>query len=98
MLKSAYHPKAFLALRRNIHPGLANRTAILSILEASALTATALSQKTGLSYRAVLHHLHLLEAERITVRSGNRPYIWKLTGAGQQTLLQKTGVGLKPNK
>ncbi|MDH5689146.1 MAG: winged helix-turn-helix domain-containing protein, partial [Candidatus Bathyarchaeota archaeon] len=87
MLKSAYHPKAFLALKRNIHPGLTNRTKILSLLETSPMTATALSQKTELSYRSVLHHLHLLEAERITARGRNKPYIWNLTGVGQQTLL-----------
>ncbi|MFQ6095738.1 MAG: hypothetical protein ACE5NN_06310 [Candidatus Bathyarchaeia archaeon] len=67
---------------------MTNRTKILSPLEASPLSAKALSQKTGLSYRAVLHHLHLLEAERITARSERKPYIWKLTGAGQQTLLE----------
>lgn len=88
MFRSAYHAKAFLALKRNIKPGLVNRTKILSFLEGSPLSAKSLSQKTGLSYRSVLYHLTLLEAERITARGDGRPHIWELTGAGQQTLLE----------
>jgi len=51
------------------------------------MNARALAEKTGLSYKSVLYHLHLLENERIIVRNDTKPYIWSLTGAGQQTLL-----------
>ena len=91
MLKSAYHPKAFLAFKKNVHRGLANRTKIISLLEVSPLSARELSERTGLSYNSVLHHLHLLENERIAAKSGSKPYVWKLTGAGQQTLIQSRG-------
>lgn len=85
-MRRAYHPKAFLSLKRNIRPGLVARTQIVSKLEKGALSAKAITQYTELSYAATLHHLHLLEDENILVRKGQRPYLWELTGAGQQTL------------
>lgn len=89
MFKSAYHPKAFLAVKKNVQQGLAKRTKILSLLQQVSLNAKELSQKTESSYKSVLYHLHLLEAEHIVARVEGRPYIWRLTGAGQQTLLGK---------
>jgi predicted ArsR family transcriptional regulator len=88
MLKLAHHPKAFLTQKRNVQPGLSARTQIISVLEKRALTIKKISRETGLSYATVLHHLHLLEAENILNRGGTRPFIWKLTGAGQQRLPQ----------
>jgi len=85
-LRRAYHPKAFLSLKRNIRPGLVARTQIVSQLEKEALSAKAIAQETKLSYSATLYHLHLLEAENILVRKGKKPYFWELTGAGQQRL------------
>jgi len=87
MFKSAYHAKAFLTLKKNVHRGLVARTRILSQIEVTPLVARAVAEKTGLSYESSLHHLRLLEAEHIVTRSGERPYVWTLTGAGQQTLL-----------
>ena len=92
MFKIAHHPKAFLTLKRNVQPGLLVRTRIFLILEKEASNAKKLAQETGLSYASVLHHLHLLEAENILTRKGKRPYLWELTGAGQQRL---TDVGNK---
>lgn len=86
MFKRAYHPKAFLTLKRNVRPGLAARTRIVSVLEKGVMNAKAVAQETRLSYASALHHLHLLEDENIVVRKGNRPYLWELTGAGQQRL------------
>lgn len=86
MFKRAYHPKAFLALKRNVRPGLVARTRIIFVLEKSVMNAKAVAQETRLSYASVLYHLHLLENENIVVRKGNRPYLWELTGAGQQRL------------
>ncbi|MFQ5758074.1 MAG: hypothetical protein ACE5IF_00185 [Candidatus Bathyarchaeia archaeon] len=85
-MKRAYHPKAFLSLKRNIRPGLVARTQIVSQLEKGALSAKAIAQSTPLSYAAALHHLHLLKAENILVRKGKKPFLWELTGAGQQRL------------
>jgi len=85
-LKRAYHPKAFLSLKRNIRPGLVARTQIISQLERGVSKAKAIAENTELSYAATLHHLHLLEADNILVRKGKKPYLWELTGAGQQRL------------
>jgi predicted ArsR family transcriptional regulator len=85
MLKEAYHPKAFLSIR-NVRPGLTARTRIVLLLEKEASNAKTVAQKAKLSYAVVLHHLHLLETENILARKGKRPYLWELTGAGQQRL------------
>jgi len=87
MFKIAYNPKAFLTLKRNVQPGLSARTQIISSLEKRACDAKKVSHETGLSYAAVLYHLHLLEAENILSRRGRRSYVWELTGAGQQRLI-----------
>jgi len=92
MFKVAYHPKAFLTLKRNVQPGLLARTRIVSILEKEESDAKKLAQETGLNYASVLYHLHLLEAENILMRKGKRSCVWELTGAGQQRL---TDVGSK---
>jgi len=86
MFRLPNHPKAFLSLKRNIQPGLSARTQILSALEERTSTTRKISRETGLSYNAVLYHLHLLEAENIITHKGRRLYIWELTGIGQQTL------------
>lgn len=85
-MKREYHPKAVLSLKRNVRPGLKVRTQIVLFLEKNASNAKAIAQKTGLSYAVVLHHLHLLEAENTLVQKGKKPYLWELTGAGQQRL------------
>ena len=87
MFRAAYHPKAFLSHKRNVQRGLTNRTKIVALLERKAQSAKDIAQKTGLSYASVLHHLRLLEIERIATRKGGKPYIWELTGAGQQRLI-----------
>jgi len=92
MFKIAHHPKAFLTLKRNVRVGLLARTRIVSILEKEVLNAKSVAKETNLSYASILYHLHLLEAENIVTRKGKRPYIWELTGAGQQRL---TDVGGK---
>jgi predicted transcriptional regulator len=86
MFRLHYHPNAFLSLKRNVQPGLSARTQIISVLETRASTARKISQEAGLSYAAVLYHLHLLEAEKIVTRRGRRLYVWELTGVGQQRL------------
>jgi len=86
MLKEAYHPKAFLSLKRNVRPGLMVRTRVVLLIEKGASNAKSMAQKTELNYGVILHHLHLLEAENILVRKGKKPYLWELTGAGQQRL------------
>ncbi len=87
MFKIAYHPKAFLTLKRNIQPGLSARTQIISVLEKETCTAKKISKETGLNYTVVLYHLHLLETEHILNRRGRRSYVWRLTGIGQKRLL-----------
>ncbi len=88
MFKGSYHPKAFLMRIRNVKRGLVTRTRIASSLEGDSSTAKMLSEKAGVSYSCVLHHLHLMEDEQIVTREGRRPYIWKLTGLGQKRLIE----------
>ena len=85
-MKESYHPKAFLSLTKNVRLGLVARTKIVVFLEKDDFNARALAEKIGLSYSAVLHHLHLLETENIVGRKGTKPFLWMLTGAGQQRL------------
>ena len=91
MFRKPYHPKAYLSTKRNIQPGLSMRSRILSFLEREPSDAKTLAQKLQTSYPAVLHHLHLLEAERIVARKGGRPYVWALTGIGQKRLTEIRG-------
>jgi len=86
MFRMGYHPKAFLALKKNIHPGLISRTRILSLLENRTASAKTIGQEIGLRYAAVLYHLRLLEAEGILIRRGDKPYSWELTSMGQRRL------------
>jgi hypothetical protein len=86
MFKKPYHPKSFLTSIRNLRPGLVARTRIVSRLEKVASDTKSLINYASLSYSGVLHHLHLLENEDIVVRNDKKPYIWELTGVGQQRL------------
>lgn len=86
MSKKIYHPNAYLVDYRNIKPGLKSRTVILNVLEEVASKAKNISEKSGLNYQVVLHHLKLLESRMVVERRGNRPYIWQLTGLGQKRL------------
>jgi len=87
MLKAIFHPKAFLSTKRNVRLGLTARTQIIQALEKAALNASSVSNATGLNYRVVLHHLWLLEAEKVVSRKGHKPFLWELTGVGQQRLV-----------
>ncbi|MEJ2241095.1 MAG: winged helix-turn-helix domain-containing protein [Candidatus Bathyarchaeota archaeon] len=86
---SNYHPNAFLSLKKNIKPGLSSRTKIMSSLEKQPSTTSKLSRKTLLNYNTVIYHLHLLENENVVQHKGRHVYIWKLTGLGQQKLMNK---------
>ena len=87
MAKSAFHPNAFLSEVRNVRQGLDSRTKIIRGLEGKNANAKTLANELKLTYRVVLHHLRLLENEKIVLRGGNRrPFIWELTGIGQQRL------------
>jgi predicted ArsR family transcriptional regulator len=87
MFRANFHPNAFLNSKKNIQPGLVARTKILAVLEAQIFRTTPISKKAELSYSVVLYHLHLLETENIVRHRGRRKYIWELTGAGQQRLV-----------
>ena len=86
MFKEAYHPKAYLSSRRNVRLGVVARTKIILRLETSESSVRDIAQSTQLSSATVRHHIHLLEAERILLRTGKKPYVWGLTGAGQQRI------------
>jgi hypothetical protein len=89
MFRPAHHPNAFLTLKRNVQAGLSARTQIITVLEKKASKTGEVSRETGLSYSSVLHHLHLLEAENLLRHRGRRFYVWELTGAGQQRLIDR---------
>lgn len=87
MAKLAFHPNAYLSEIRNVRQGLASRTKILRVLEIRIATASVLAKEAGLNYHVVLHHLRLLETEKIALHKGSKkPYFWELTGMGQQRL------------
>lgn len=86
MLKTPYHPNAFLTIIRNNRKGLLSRTKILRALEQSSGTAVFLSKKAKLTYSIVIHHLRLLESEGIVRRKGEKRFTWELTGVGQKRL------------
>ena len=87
MFRVKFHPNAFLNSKKNIQPGLVARTKILALLETQISKTTTISKKAELSYSVVLYHLHLLETENIVRHRGKRKYLWELTGAGQQRLV-----------
>jgi predicted transcriptional regulator len=89
MFHVKYHPNAFLNSKKNIQPGLVARTKILGVLEVGVPKTKSISKKAELGYSAVLYHLHLLENESIVRRRGKRRYLWELTGAGQQRLVNQ---------
>ncbi len=93
-----YHPNAYLERRRNVVKGLKARTKILDALatamskseevrdeKENELAIKAISRSAAMSYSSSLHHLRLLEEEKIVKREGKRPYIWKVTGKGQRS-------------
>jgi len=87
-LKRVFHPRAFLSRKRNVRLGLSARTRILQVLEKQESNIKGIVGLSGLHYGVVVHHLRLLEAERVVVRKGDkRPFVWELTGVGQQRLL-----------
>jgi len=99
-----YHPNAYLEHKRNVTQGLQARTKILEVIDeilnkeraaGRKLTIKAVSKSAALSYASSLHHLRLLEQEKIVIREGKRPYRWKVTGKGQTTLAE---VGLDLEK
>lgn len=87
MDKENWHPNAYLSCIKNIKLGLRARTRILSVLEKRSIDAKAVANEAGLHYGVVVHHLKLLEAEKIVERKGVRPFTWMLTGVGQKRLL-----------
>lgn len=89
MFKNSYNPKAFLTRIKNVKQGLVTRTNIASALEGDQLAAKTISEKSKVKYSAVLRHLHLMEDEFIVEKEGKRPYMWKLTGAGQKRLTDR---------
>lgn len=87
-MKRVFHPRAFLSRIRNVTLGLTARTRILQVLEKHDSNVNGIGAASGLSYNVVVHHLRLLEAERVVTRKGDkRPFTWVLTGVGQQRLI-----------
>ena len=87
MLGANYHPNAFLNSKKNVQPGLVARTKLLDVLENQTSKTSKISKKAQLSYSITLYYLHLLEAENIVRHIGKHRYLWQLTGAGQQRLI-----------
>jgi predicted transcriptional regulator len=71
--------------------GLVARTRILQILERRESDVKGIMGPSELKYNVVVHHLRLLEAERVVVKKGGKkPYVWQLTGVGQQRLVHSS--------
>jgi hypothetical protein len=90
-LKRAFHPRAFLSRKRNVRLGLVARTKVLQALERRESDVKGIMGPSELKYNVVVHHLRLLEAERVVVKKGGKkPYVWQLTGVGQQRLVHSS--------
>lgn len=88
MNRNVFHPKAFLSGKKNVRLGLTARTLIIQTLEKGESKAKAIAISTNLHYNVIVHHLHLLEKEKVVIRKNDkRPFLWELTGAGQQRLI-----------
>jgi len=84
----AFHPNAFLQLKRNVKAGLVARTKILNVLETGNRSVGDVCRASGLTYGCVIYHLKSLRTEKLVSRSGTkRPFVWALTNLGQQKLL-----------
>jgi predicted transcriptional regulator len=71
--------------------GLVARTKILQALERRESDVKGIMSLGELKYNVVVHHLRLLEAERVVVKKGGKkPYVWQLTGGGQQRLVHSS--------
>ena len=82
-------PLARLSKIRNVKRGLIVRTIILERLrraEPTGKTVKEIGNETGLDYHIILHHLRMLEKEKIVARKGKRPHKWLLTGIGQRLI------------
>jgi predicted transcriptional regulator len=86
MVKETYHPNAYLTNLRNVRLGLKARTRILNSLENSAKNAGTIAKEADMPYSVVIHHLKLLYTGGVVDRRGPKPYVWRLTGAGQKRL------------
>ena len=90
-MKQVFHPRAFLSRKRNVRLGLVARTRILQALERRESDVKGIMGLSELKYNVVIHHLRLLEAERVVVkRGGKKPFVWELTGGGQQRLVHSS--------
>jgi predicted transcriptional regulator len=80
--------RAYLRTIQNVLPGIISRTKVIRFLEGDWKSATKVSRETGLSYKVVTYHLHLMEKERIVTSKSRRPRLWELTGFGQQRIIE----------
>jgi hypothetical protein len=86
MSTEIYHPNAYLSCIKNVKRGLRVRTQLLNLLTLRNTTIKVFEKKLGRSYRVILHHLKLLEIEKIILKKGKKPYLWEITGFGQKSL------------
>lgn len=86
MAKLQIHPKAYLTTKRNVKAGIKARSKILFVLEEAKGRASDISKRGGLGYHCVIYHLRSMKRERLIERSKQRPYVWTVTGFGQQRL------------
>ncbi|MHA1505610.1 MAG: helix-turn-helix domain-containing protein [Candidatus Asgardarchaeia archaeon] len=80
--------RAFLRNLRNVERGIISRSYILLyMMKSGPLNAKEIANATGLSYNSILHHLRLMEKERIVrkVRKG-KCFLWEVTEIGQTSL------------
>jgi predicted transcriptional regulator len=80
--------RAYLRTIQNVLPGVISRTKVIRFLDGDWKSATKISKETGLSYKVVTYHLHLMEKERIVISKSKRPKLWELTGFGQQRIIE----------
>jgi len=81
------HARAYLSRRRNVKRGLISRSRILGALEEGGKSIGQIEAETDLPYATIFYHLKAMKLERIvTCPFLKKPYVWRLTGLGQQSL------------
>ena len=82
------HPKAYLISKRNVRKGLISRTRIIQSLESGNKYLSKINKESNLSDACIRYHLKTLRKEGIVKKTtNNKPYLWALTGRGQQQLI-----------
>lgn len=80
--------RAYLSGMRNTERGLATRTKIIQVLATKgSASVSEISRVLPRCTRTIRRHLNIMEDRMVAVKvRRKRPFIWNLSGVGQQSL------------